>query len=75
MYGPPAAYPVDQVAVRKKRGEPKDFHIGGSDASGIVYAVRDNVNDIEIGQHAVVHPGVWDADDPWIKAVRIRSSH
>jgi crotonyl-CoA carboxylase/reductase len=59
-------YPVDQVAVRQKRGEPEDFHVGGSDASGIVYAVGDGVSGIEIGQHVVVHPGVWDADDPWI---------
>ncbi|MGW1678241.1 crotonyl-CoA carboxylase/reductase [Saccharopolyspora sp. NPDC002376] len=59
-------YPVDQVAVRQKRGEPEDFHIGGSDAAGIVYAVGDDVTNVEVGQHVVVHPGVWDADDPWI---------
>lgn len=59
-------YPVDQVAMRQKRGEPEDFHIGGSDASGIVYALGDDVTGIEIGQHVVIHPGVWDADDPWI---------
>ncbi|GLY70602.1 crotonyl-CoA carboxylase/reductase [Amycolatopsis taiwanensis] len=59
-------YPVDQVAVRQKRGEPEDFHVGGSDAAGIVYAVGDGVAGIEIGQHVVIHPGVWDADDPWI---------
>jgi crotonyl-CoA carboxylase/reductase len=59
-------YPVDQVAVRRKRGEPEDFHVGGSDAAGIVYAVGDAVSGVEIGQHVVVHPGVWDPDDPWI---------
>ena len=59
-------YPVDQVATRQKRGEPEDFHVGGSDASGVVYAVGDAVTGVEIGQHVVIHPGVWDADDPWI---------
>lgn len=63
-------YPVDQVATRQKRGEPEDFHVGGSDASGIVYAVGEAVTGIEVGQHVVVHPGVWDADDPWIAAGR-----
>lgn len=63
-------YPVDQVAARQKRGESEDFHIGGSDASGIVYAVGDNVTDWEVGDDVVVHPGVWDADDPWIAAGR-----
>ncbi len=59
-------YPVDQIAARQKRGEAEDFHVGGSDASGIVYAVGESVNTVEIGQEVVIHPGVWDADDPWI---------
>lgn len=63
-------YPVDQVAVRQRRGEVEDFHVGGSDASGIVYAVGDNVTDVEVGQEVVTHPGWWDADDPWVKAGR-----
>lgn len=61
-------YPVDQIAVRQKRGEPEDFHIGGSDLSGIVYAVGDRVQGINIGDQVVTHPGYWDADDPWILA-------
>lgn len=59
-------YPVDQVAVRQKRGEQEDFHIGGSDASGIVYAVGDDVKNVEIGDEVIVHPGYWHPDDPWI---------
>lgn len=59
-------YPVDQIGTRQKRGEMEDFHIGGSDASGIVYAVGDQVTGITIGDHVVIHPGWWDADDPWI---------
>jgi crotonyl-CoA carboxylase/reductase len=61
-------YPVDQVATRQRRGELEDFHIGGSDASGIVYAVGESVTGIEIGDEVVIHPGVWDVDDPWIAA-------
>lgn len=59
-------YPVDQVAVRQKRGEPEDFHIGGSDASGIVYAVGSAVSTVAVGDEVVVHPGNWDHDDAWI---------
>jgi len=61
-------YPVDQIAVRQKAGESYDFHIGGSDASGIVYAVGEGVTDLEIGDQVVIHPGHWDADDSWITA-------
>lgn len=61
-------YPVDQIATRQRRGEPEDFHLGGSDASGIVYAVGADVVGIGIGDEVVVHPGVWDGDDPWIAA-------
>lgn len=63
-------YPVDQVATRQRRGETEDFHIGGSDASGIVYAVGDGVSGIEIGDEVVIHPGVWDERDPWITSGR-----
>lgn len=63
-------YPVDQVATRQKRGEPEDFHVGGSDASGVVYAVGEDVTDWKIGDEVVIHPGVWDRDDPWVVAGR-----
>lgn len=63
-------YPVDQVATRQRRGETEDFHVGGSDASGIVYAVGDGVDSVQVGDEVVIHPGVWDADDPWIAAGR-----
>jgi crotonyl-CoA carboxylase/reductase len=33
--------PVDVIANRQRAGEPYDFHIGGSDASGVVYAVAE----------------------------------
>jgi crotonyl-CoA carboxylase/reductase len=59
-------YPVDQVAARRRQGATEDFHVGGSDASGVVYAVGDAVTGIAIGDHVVVHPGVWDENDPWI---------
>ncbi|QNN52357.1 crotonyl-CoA carboxylase/reductase [Nocardioides mesophilus] len=61
-------YPVDQIGARQRKGEPHDFHIGGSDASGIVYARGDAVTGVEIGDEVVIHPGWWETDDPWIAA-------
>jgi crotonyl-CoA carboxylase/reductase len=60
--------PIDVIADRQRRGEPWDFHIGGSDASGIVYAVGAEVTNVAVGDHVVIHPGWWDADDPWVRA-------
>lgn len=60
--------PIDVVRIRQKMGEPYDFHIGGSDVAGIVYAVGDAVDSLSIGDEVVVHHGYWDPDDPWIKA-------
>ena len=60
--------PIDVIAVRQKMGEPYDFHVGGSDVSGIVYAVGDEVENVRVGDEVVVHHGYWDVDDPWIKA-------
>ena len=61
-------YPVDQVALRQKQGDTEDFHVGGSDLSGIVYAVGDAVDDVAVGDHVVVHHGYWLPDDPWVQA-------
>jgi crotonyl-CoA carboxylase/reductase len=60
--------PMDVIAQRQRAGEPYDFHIGGSDASGIVYAVGPGVQQVNVGDEVIVHPGYWDANDPWIKA-------
>ena len=32
-------FPVDVIADRQKKGEVEDFHAGGSDAAGIVWAL------------------------------------
>lgn len=60
--------PIDVIRVRQKAGEPWDFHVGGSDASGVVYAVGDAVTDVAVGDEVVVHHGWWDAQDPWVQA-------
>lgn len=58
--------PIDVIRIRQKMGEPYDFHVGGSDASGIVYAIGDSVEGVSIGDEVVVHHGYWDLDDPWV---------
>jgi crotonyl-CoA carboxylase/reductase len=60
--------PIDVIRIRQKMGEPYDFHIGGSDVSGTVHAVGDDVDNVAIGDEVVVHHGWWNPDDPWIKA-------
>jgi crotonyl-CoA carboxylase/reductase len=54
--------PVDVTKVHGKLGEPDDFHIGGSDASGIVYAVGEKVTNVKVGDQVVVHCGQWDVE-------------
>lgn len=61
-------YPVDVIADRQKRGEPEDFHAGGSDCAGIVWAVGSDVTNVAIGDEVVVHSGWWEAADPWVKS-------
>jgi len=60
--------PVDVTKVHARFGEPDDFHIGGSDASGIVYAVGERVANVKVGDRVVVHCGQWDLDDPVVRA-------
>jgi crotonyl-CoA carboxylase/reductase len=58
--------PVDVVAAHKKANPDEDFHIGGSDASGIVWKVGSDVRSVRVGDEVVVHCGMWDQGDPEI---------
>ena len=58
--------PVDVIGARQKQGEAEDFHVGGSDCSGIVWAVGEDVRDVAIGDEVIVHSGWWEPDDPWV---------
>jgi crotonyl-CoA carboxylase/reductase len=62
--------PLDVIAERQKMGEPEDFHAGGSDCSGIVFAVGDAVTNVEVGDEVIVHSGWWSRDDPWVLSGR-----
>jgi crotonyl-CoA carboxylase/reductase len=60
--------PIDVIAARKKSGyDTSGFHIGGSDASGIVYAAGSDVRNVKVGDRVVIHCGVWDRDCPAVK--------
>ncbi len=56
--------PIDVIGVRQKAGEPEDFHIGGSDAAGIVYAIGSDVKNVKVGDEVVIHCGYWDIHAP-----------
>ena len=61
--------PVDVIRLHRQRGESGDeegFHIGGSDASGIVQAVGPGVTGVKPGDEVVLHCGMWDDEDPHI---------
>jgi crotonyl-CoA carboxylase/reductase len=60
--------PVDVIKAREREGDTTGFHIGGSDASGIVYAVGSDVTNVKVGDRVVVHCGTWDRNDPVAKA-------
>jgi crotonyl-CoA carboxylase/reductase len=62
--------PIDIIAIRQAGGDTRDYHIGGSDASGIVYRVGAEVTNVKVGDEVVIHPGVWDRNDPWVKSGR-----
>ncbi len=60
--------PVNVIAARNKaKFDMSDFHIGGSDASGIVYAVGGDVSNVKVGDHVVAHCGTWSRDCAAVK--------
>lgn len=54
------AKPIDMIAARQKRGDPNDFHIGGSEGAGIVWAVGEEVKGLKVGDHVTVSSCRWD---------------
>ncbi len=60
--------PIDVIKARNKAGEPEEFHIGGSDASGIVYAAGKDVTNVKVGDEVVIHCASWDRHCPWVQA-------
>lgn len=60
--------PVDVIGARNAAGEPERFHIGGSDASGIVYKVGRNVTTVKVGDEVVVHCATYEKNCPHIQA-------
>src|SRR6476660_7547032 len=58
--------PIDVTKGQARWGEPTEFHIVGSDASGVVYAVGSDVRGVAVGDEVVVPPGQWNLDDPWV---------
>ncbi len=66
------------VPVDVTKSRPKDpyfpdssgFHIGGSDASGIVWKVGSAVSNLKVGDEVVLHCGQWSQSDPVVKAGR-----
>lgn len=60
--------PVDVIGARNKAGETEKFHIGGSDASGIVYKVGRKVTHVKVGDEVVVHCATYDPECPAIAA-------
>jgi crotonyl-CoA carboxylase/reductase len=59
--------PIDVTKNRPKDPwfpDTSGFHIGGSDASGIVWKVGSAVRNVKVGDEVVVHCGQWAAHDP-----------
>lgn len=63
--------PVNVIDTRRRLGvDESGFHIGGSDASGIVYKIGSEVKNVKVGDEVVAHCGTWDDEDSWIKEGR-----
>ncbi|MGD3111884.1 crotonyl-CoA carboxylase/reductase [Streptomyces sp. YGL11-2] len=53
-------YPLDVIAARQKRGETEDFHLGGSEGAGVVFAVGEGVSGVAVGDQVMLSGGQWD---------------
>lgn len=60
--------PLDVVAARRRRGDTTDFHIGGSEGAGVVWAVGDGVAQVAVGDYVVLSGCQWDESAADIRA-------
>lgn len=60
--------PLNVVRLHERQNDGGAFHIGGSDAAGIVYKIGADVEDVRVGDEVVLHGGWWDPSCPQIKA-------
>ena len=60
--------PINVIDMQRKKNEAEDFHIAGSDASGIVWKTGSNVKNVSIGDEVVISCGCWEENDPYVKA-------
>lgn len=69
--------PIDVIAMRERRwGATEDFHIGGTDGAGVVWAVGPGARQAKVGDEVVLSGGMWeeDAEDIRLGADPITSS-
>jgi crotonyl-CoA carboxylase/reductase len=52
--------PIDLIAVRRQRNDTTEFHIGGSEGAGVVWAVGEDVHQVKVGDHVVLSGCRWD---------------
>lgn len=59
--------PVDVIAQRTRLGDVDEFHIGGSEGSGVVWAVGERVRGLAVGDPVVLSACQWDESAPDIR--------
>ncbi|MFE3329467.1 crotonyl-CoA carboxylase/reductase [Streptomyces sp. NPDC059176] len=53
--------PIDVIGMRQKMfGATEDFHIGGTDGSGVVWAVGEGVKGVKVGDEVIMSGAQWD---------------
>jgi len=52
--------PLDVINARRRKGALENFHIGGTDGAGVVWACGSKVQGIKEGDHVVIGPGRFD---------------
>ncbi len=62
--------PVDVIGARGRKGDDTGFHIGGSEGSGVVWAVGSGVRHVAVGDHVTLSSCRWDEDDPDVRLGR-----
>ncbi|MBI4412172.1 MAG: crotonyl-CoA carboxylase/reductase [Deltaproteobacteria bacterium] len=63
--------PIDVTKARPKDPffpDTTGFHVGGSDASGVIWKVGSAVKNVKVGDEVVIHCGMWSQSEPLVQS-------
>jgi crotonyl-CoA carboxylase/reductase len=62
---------MDVIRFCNKKGDKRDYFIGGSDAAGVVWKIGAKVKNVKVGDEVILHGGYIDYNDRYLQSGQV----